>query len=806
MVIKKCLKRSKSAKRPCKCNKQNEKFNLEASKQFSDTILKIKKNNAIAVMEQLKKNLGAITNELFAFDALSNEKNIKECNLESLEQRFKKCNQKDSLYSLLKDDPQYNIQAILKNQKDEIKAYYNKYKPKKGMQEVSCNIPDILTSKISNRVQLEAFEILIKNFDFSSKLSISEQTDQLKNKEHAKDFLDRFYELKRNPLFSSLMSNPELTKSALNHSPMNTLFKDNKKVKESIKSGLIKKCSQTYNKAFESLCQTKKDQALVTDYKDFASRTYISFEDTESPEKESRLAESLQYFCKEKDNEKNIDITKQNEDLNAILNLPPIISKLKHVKFDHQNYSLFQHKPRAQICDSIAPNGKLSESLKQCNDTPFNTKCSMLRAYKAEIESAYQTKIASTGTQTGSISASEPIDENTATSGQQQVTQMDLDSINPAELFQNNTSELITNFLGDKKPSGPKEEKSAGPKVTTNNNTESKPEKASQKTAKSSNYETNDISHQGINKENSSQRSLTKSETSPFSQKTDIPSGTVASENSHTAVKKWDNTFFKRMFKKSPKKSAKNAIQNIKRKVSNVADTISQKAKERKKEDYTDSLMASSFSPSYEDFYDEGFETSEETSFLKNEQAIDSHNAPNSIQDQIDRLNKNARALPPYQMRQVNGDIKKLPGVEVGSIENKNLEGVVGETIPEVSLFGSLAENLEDINPDEVLTYDPAKGGIENLASLVKEKKTFIITNNGDRDQRILAKSDALGNYTFLVKVKLEDDDGNIYEDYVDFKEANALSQEFKLFYQNVTKAFSSGFVKKMYEYAQVTR
>lgn len=811
--VKKCLTKTRSAKKACKCNKDNKKHQLHNKEDFPDTLKTLQKNNAIASMDQLRKNLTAISNELMSLDVLSNEQNVAACNLKSLEDRFKKCTNKNSLYSLIKNDNNHNIKSVTAKVKDDLSSYYKPF-AKKGYPQVSCNLADAITTKIANKTHLETFQLILENIEFKEGVSIEDQVSAFIGKSNEfPDLEEKFNHLKRNPLFRSIIYKPDLTKEVLSHKPVNTIFSDNQKIKDNIISELTKKCEESYNKAFENLCMTDSNASILGDYKDFQKRTKATYKEVESPEQESRYTQAVIYFCKERDKKDNIDLSAQNKDLNAILNLPEGLAKQSHKKFEERKYIVHQHDVRIEICDSIPPQGDLDKSIsEQCKEGHSN-KCSYLMSYKELIEEAHSKKLAK---DSKDKKKKENPDNNVADSDQVD-TELGAINFSPESImgmFQHK-SELISNFIGEA-PVKEEVQVKSEVKVTQTDNSNNNNNNVNSNSGSTVKNSTGGANNAGTGPSNLAGNSFASNGPSNNSNVNNAFNANNSysspnSSNSYQNIKSRDNSFFKRMFKKKPKNSKVDeeldAISKARREVASTVETLKDyqrsKQSEQWEEDYTDNLMASTLPGSSEDFYS----PEDVEDFLDEQQAIDSHQKPNTIQSIIDKFKRKEANLPPYQMRKVNGDIAKLPGLEVGSITNTNFEGAVGEEIPEVSLYGSLAEDLATMDPEEVLTYDPTKGGVDELASLVKEKKTFVISNNGDDSQRILAKADALGNYTFLVRMEYQDDYGETQEKYVDFKEAKRkLPKEFRKFYKNVSNAFDNGLVKKMYDFALLSK
>lgn len=255
----------------------------------------------------------------------------------------------------------------------------------------------------------------------------------------------------------------------------------------------------------------------------------------------------------------------------------------------------------------------------------------------------------------------------------------------------------------------------------------------------------------------------------------------------------------KRVLKKKPT-SSDNAFDDIVDKPSYMSDKRKLSRKEKKerdeliekfKEDYT-----SYESPKSNLDFDSEDDISE---FIEDQIAFDSNfgDAPRKIASNNSGLSGLSKG-PGFFKNSVTGEIVKIPTVAMDSIPNSGFAGTginsgnqPLEELTQITLYGTLAEDLSMIDPStvEVLDSDSSKLAMQ-INSLVQNKEPFVIKNQYEDGQKILVKFNEFGGYNLFVK-------DEITGKYKPATETNFNNNEYEAFYKNVQKAFNQNFIAK---------
>jgi len=143
-------------------------------------------------------------------------------------------------------------------------------------------------------------------------------------------------------------------------------------------------------------------------------------------------------------------------------------------------------------------------------------------------------------------------------------------------------------------------------------------------------------------------------------------------------------------------------------------------------------------------------------------------------------------------------EIVKTPTVSLDMIPNSGFAGTginTGnnnlEELTQITLYGTLADDLSLIDPDTVEVYGSDKSKLAlQINSLVQNKVPFVIKNKDEIDQKILVKFNEFGGYNLFVK---DETSGK----YKPATETNFDDSEYEAFYKNVQKAFNQNFIAK---------
>jgi hypothetical protein len=731
-------------------------------------------------VEQLKKNLAAISQEILSIDAFADVGSVAECGLENLDNYFKSaCEGEDSLYSLIKNDKTYNVLEITDKIRFEINGYYkdsNYNNPslvdKKHLQGGSCALPDILATKIFYRSQANFMDnILSKATDFDSDRPIHEHIDNLLSNTNVKtsEFeTNSYYKIQDNILFSKLLNNSEHTSSILSTKPLHTFFEKNPAITDKFREDLAHRCKETYAQAQKVLCETKIGNVGTSDYRKFNNLVQENYHSTQEPTKLLKRVQSLTLFCEQKDIGKAVDISEHTNLLEEQLNLPEGLKSLTATNLTNKMFDNVQHNVRQEICEAIPPQSQnfLSE-IEKCQNEEPNQRCSYLLAYKDMMDEEYQkTEVATTST----IPNESGLVINQVDSPQ--IDQKVPRTYSWAEASEKLTqSKLVTSFVGESNKQIKEEIPSN--EIATNNTDMPNNQNVFQSSSLEQDSDTSTSSKK--NRAISSHKQNQNEGNTNNNNK-------VQSKNESLARESLMRDLSRRMIRPKDAKEDSNSHKYSKQKKNNLVPSYDDR------EDFVSTKSSNNFGTDYyssrslpRDIFNDKTDltSSEVEEFLNDQRLRDEGRAPSSW-SQPEGNPKAGEKIPPYSMRRLNGDLQKLPGLEIANTPNIGYPGVVGDEVPEVVLYGSLAENLSELDPNTVLTYDPTKGDISVLQKLVKAKKPFVLRQEGEPNNKILLRIDNRGKYE-MVKV------GPAIE-----------SQDYLAFFSQVEKAFKKDIFYKI--------
>lgn len=817
-----CLIEKKTISGVCNCNKKNiriipqnphhDELKKKASREMNNS-------DAELILQQLDKNLAVIKKEILSLDVLSNVSDIKECNLNTLKERFKRspsCKNSSSIFTRLNTNGGNKVFKLIDSFTDEIQSYYKQYDPKKGSQylkkkdrnKVTCNLSDSIATQIANKAQLKALENIIKTIPLNNEDSILAQLKKyiISHKDTSAGEANRL--INQNPHLFRLINDKKFTKEIRDFTPITRLLSDNITIKDNILRETIQKCNNTYDKALESLCSLDSDKSIVTDIKQIRKNITSKTKESSNYDKKIIKVQSIAHMCKKNKTPGVVDITAQIDDLNEMAKLPGKLSSQSAKSFKKDAYKA-QHDVRVNICGLIPKQGDLLENIKKC-DGDNSLKCSYLRSYKELIEEnqpkanlKVATKINANGEKVEVKLSEEEL--------QKKKTKINYDwnSISEKLLV---PSKMIANFINADKPVE-KKTNNKNP-VSLKPQEENTNDHINKNISKSDN---SDASHISGNNKNDSKSSAFKTNNRNIATSSDYNSSNTIQSANHVSnnnintnpyyekPKRDKNNIFRRMFKPKNKTNEKidaigKTVDNMKKGMQDFYNTQNNNNNTFDEYDYssdiTDTFLASTSGPSKSDF-----EIQSDIDWHTN-QDRGLHSSGPPTKRRIKGKHKN-KILPPYHLRQVNGDIKRIPGVEVGNISTSNIPGFIpkngvhSEEMSEVALYIDPTE-ISSIDPKELITYDPSKGDVTEFANLVKSNDTFSINNNGDPEQRIIAIPNINGTYSFLVRTMQETSGGNLQEKYVPYDEAKFQSREFKKFCKSIKKAFESEFIHKL--------
>ncbi len=660
---------------------------------------------------------------------------IKACNISSLTKQFKSTCKNNSLYSLIKNDSSFNIEKLHSSFNKSISGMYKEHKTNKKSLfynpdfKPTCGLQDSIALAITNSVNGIRLAKHLTNINF-----LNNSTETLKTKLEKMQEHEDVSILLSSPYYRELLNKNSFSQSELSNLP-NSLINSTKS-KEELANKLSRKCNETYEKAVASLCIAEKDNSVLS-YK--KSKKILRAHEDETNVSQSQY---ISYLCEKKDN-RNISehLDKMND------SLPKSQQRLNHTEIAQKSYHSSFQSVRERICAFIPKQvSSIEDGLEKmgCNSDTYSEDCLYLESYKKIIEQEKEVLAKNSNNNSTDNHAS-----NTNTRRETLLS----NSRPPA---------IISQFIASEEEIETQQvkEQVATTEQIDKKQVNNKP--IAKVTTKKNNSDKRIRKSMGKTNTNRSPASISQGSTNynPVSNTIDYNSYSASAYTEDENRKSQQmNTFYKELAKKI-KRAKKN--NNNYASDSNASSSL-QKAKEllNKSQQNLDKVknILKDNSSTDQDYDQNGYDLSSNSDIdemIADEMYSDSNFGTGQGYENTrtpESSEKNASApsySKGYAYKNIRGDTVNLQGIEINSIPNRNFEGVIGEEIPEVVLYGELETDLSALDLNKVVTYDRSKGGVKDLLNLIKEGKPFVIRKAGSVDQRILVKR--VGNSFELIK------------------------------------------------------
>jgi len=720
------------------------------------------KTTAQAAFTQLKKGLSSIALDILSVDSIGYDKRIKECEISALAKMIKSSCTDDSLYSLIQNDDETNIENLHKSFNQEINGFYRNFKSKSNhiidknqlSKDGNCSLNDRTAFQIST---------LVSNIKFSDK---AEQLKEAYNldptnfslKSHFKDEeLDYFESI---PYFRELIYSNDISSESFDSLPSSLV--NNTNIKTKVVSKLKLKCEKIYKKSVDSLCNSSKRNSTLN-YKQ-TRKTLRSI-------KENKLefqAQYLDYICLDRDTK---DISKTLNSMNE--DLPESQQKLAPIQIVANTYNSSIHSVRERLCSFIPDQvDSIEDGLKKmgCTDGKFNDNCIFLETYKKLIDQSKEPDLnLDVSTNIANVKPNKKSSKGNFIFNKPSALVSSFIAIEAVEEKEENESEIQKEVVTVEKETSKTSVPSTVPK--TKSVQASKANKKSFTSTKTSNQQiqnkqTYSPKHNSVSS-NFTQESQKDKEMNEFYK--------GLAEKIKRAKK--NKTYTSKSTKRSQEilnksKRNLNKAKEIMRNISNSQDTNN------------NSLSNNNSNSNYQN--DEDIEEmvqdqmNDDTSFgshgnLKPSRGI----ASNNKKRRGSNSNLSSESIEKgYAYQNIFGDEITKQGVEAHYIDNKGFQGeIIGDKALEFVFLGELEQDPDKINLDEILNLDSSKGDVDSLVNSISIGKPFFIRSASSPNERILVKP-TNGGFEFI-------------------KYSENESREFKSFYRKVKKAFKKKFYAK---------
>lgn len=777
LTIKDCFKKS-SFEKICKCNKKNEKYNLEKMQpEFDQAKEKIKLETAKNIIDQAKKSFFQIAQNMIILDSTSSLTEVgKSCNINQFDKI--KCNNESVLNLLNKDEKNF-----LDNFKGKIqKTFLSIYEPysnnniglvdrMKFASENSCNMTDKeVYSLNSQKVQSDLIKLIKKNNLLSENSEPTILKTIIKNIEFLNEnnksvvldegILNKFL---RDPILKELLnSSSTILNNDFSTENIEKILRS-QDIENKVAEKQIKDCQNIYKNLESFLCSSPDsigtsednfknnlkdsiplDSNMMPYSKD--SNEYLNFQ-IETSQKITYACNNDQVFNKA--DEKYIASFNEN--------IPENSKKDSSTDFIFQTYEETSVKPRTEICSELLKDeglvtGKIINIYADYKSNDKNViqaktkKNNLLSLPTQEFGPNLNQFLGFEGSNESNIALSPTQEDNSTASG----------NADNQTASGNSSGEMVS---------------SEKRKLASSTRS---------KKTKISGYENNQVGNQEEDRGMSVADMKYQSQTSSSHRY-----GNYQEEKSSEADVNAMSDIIKQM--KSRRKRLKEDInkvatsKDIDRK--KMIDEYRELTKENKaltneykrlKEEEEDTPVRKVASTNNEN--DEVSGNSDFNSTASGTSKLDSPTSTpaNGRKIASSKSGRNESRKGYYNNR---GEFIKDSGIEVTSQKNNFGIGIVGDEVKEVVLDPGLEEfKLEDI--EKAFQNRKSKKDILNFIDIIEKEDAFIISQFNNKDHKVLIKKEG-DSFRIIQKGDLSD-------------------PEFKDFYQNVVKAFNAKIFEKL--------
>lgn len=801
-----CFKERKESK-ACKCETEdNAKFEYPATENKTDK--KIKAKIAEENFEVIKKGLLNITNMVLDLKAYGHTKKIDECSLDYIRDLENQCRGK-GLYQHL-ENTDYGIENsftdLANKTKDEILSQSESFDQKAKflysrdkLEPETCDVPDTVINKIFQTYNTQKlFELVggINPLDPNKSLESQFQEYSLNLDEDKKiQAFDYFRNIARSPYF----------KNAITEQPMPTWLSKRKlqsdtDIQEKIVNDLKVQCKKIVASAKETLCSDESEN-ITPSYKNFR----LAIKTEEDVINKSKL---LKDYCVASSDPVVIKAKEIKEETLSFI--PNHMKRGNAEDAAQRSFGETQHEVRNMICDSIPGQANIEETIKSCPDEDTTPKCEYLRIYKSIYDKEFEKQnppavLAELKHEDGTKFTEAEIKEEVEKRKKQFA--LDFDKIMGGIDKAANMTDLMSHFLGGYQPNNenyvipspqPNGTNTVSPKIGNNNTTNSNG-------GGNSNLNSNSIVKGSGPVKKAVAGGSNGSGNNTVVTNNDYDANAIANSyfdniNDYVAEREEINKeIARRIFKKKSSGNAFDATINNENKPR--PKKISRRERKRRQEqyeefrrEYLDDRVSTRSARADEVEWDE--------EDLLEEQLFDQNFGNGKLREPARNIaSTNTRGAvrgPGFYKDSVTGNIVKTPTVAMDAIPNSGFAGTGINTgdrelneLTQITLFGTLAEDLSSIDPNTVEVLDSNSSELVlKISELVKNKEPFVLKNQHDDSQKILVKFNEDGGFNLYVKDEAS-------RRFKLATETDLQNPEYNAFYKNVQKAFNQNFMGK---------